>query len=307
MTSVCVCVVVKDRREPMLRCLDAIAAQDHPPDQVVVVDNESGDGTYEALLARAAQDPRMLVRRAGGSLGRVRNLAAETASAEVCAFTDSDCRPRPDWLRRGLSAFADPTIGVVQGATVPEYPPSERWSATQRIERPSGLYEACNIFYRRLALLAAGGFDEQVGFFGEDTAAGWAVLRSGWAEAWVPDAVVEHAVTTPGLRWHLRRTRGYANWPALLQRFPDRRELLWHRYFLRRRSAEAQAALLGTLLALGCRRTWPLAAAAPFAWRHRVRGRGWPAVADAAGSAAFDLAIAVALVRGSLRHRTVVL
>lgn len=307
MTSASVCVVVKDRRELMMRCLAAIEAQDLPADEIVVVDNESSDGTYEALLARAEHTDRLRVRRCGGSLGRVRNLAARLAGGEVCAFTDSDCRPRPDWLRRGLAAFADPRVGVVQGATVPEHPPRERWSATQQIESPSGLYEACNVFYRRAGLLAAGGFDEQVGFFGEDTAAGWAVLRAGWASVWADEAVVEHAVTTPGLRWHLRRTRGYANWPALIQRFPEQRALLWHRYFLRRRSAETQAALLGAAFALGRRQAWPLAAAVPFAWRHRVRGASWQAVGDAAGSAAFDAAIAAALIRGSLRHRTVVL
>ena len=301
------CVVVKDRRALMLRCLAALRAQDRPPDEVVVVDNGSVDGTYEALLAQAAADPGLHVVRDDGSLGRARNTAVRCASGDVVAFTDSDCRPRPDWLRRGTVPLADERVGVVQGRTVPEHPPVRRWSATQDISAPSSLFEACNVLYRRAALLDAGGFDERVGFFGEDTAAGWAVLRAGWHEAWAGDAVVEHVVTTPGLGWHLRRTRGYANWPALLRRFPERRDLLWHGVFLRRESAETQAALAGLLAALTLRRSLPLAAAAPFAWRHRPRGRGRGALADAAGGAAFDLAVAAALLRGSVRHRTAVL
>ncbi len=296
--SVSVCVVVKDRRQLMLRCLDAIGAQDRPAGEVVVVDNGSTDGTFEALQQRAAADPRLRVVRDTGSLGRARNTAARTASGHVLAFTDSDCRPRPDWLRHGLVAFADDRVGVVQGRTVPEHAPTVRWSATQDIGSPTGLFEACNVLYRRDALLGSGGFDEEVGFFGEDTAAGWAVLRAGWREEWAGAAVVEHVVTTPGLGWHLRRTRGYANWPALIHRFPERREMLWHGMFLRRRTAEADAAVAGVCAALVTRRLAPALAAVPFAWRHAPRTLSRRALADSAGAAAFDLAISAALVRG---------
>lgn len=304
--TVSVCVVVKDRRDPMLRCLDAVLAQTPPPDEVVVVDNGSTDGTYEALLARAAAEPRLVVTTDHGTLGAARNTAARTAAGTLVAFTDSDCRPRPGWLAAGRRAMTD-GVGVVQGRTVPEVVPSRRWSATQDIGAPTGLFEACNVLYRRTALLAAGGFDERVGFFGEDTAAGWAVQRAGWREAWAPEAVVEHAVTTPGFGWHLRRTRGYANWPALLARFPEKRDMLWHRFFLRPRSAEADAALLGAVCAVLLRHPAPLLAAAPFCRRHRPRGLSRLALLDAGSSAAYDLAISLALLRGSAAARTPVL
>jgi glycosyltransferase involved in cell wall biosynthesis len=279
---------------------------ENDPDEVVVIDNCSTDGTWEDL--QAVRDPRVVVAQDPGSLGRIRNLAVEKATGDVVAFTDSDCRPRPGWLRAGVAAMGD-GVGVVQGKTVPEDPDFTPWSATQRIESPSGLFEACNVFYRRAALLEAGGFDESVGFFGEDTAAGWSVQRAGWRDAWAPDAVVEHVVTTPGFGWHLRRTRGYANWPALLRAFPEKREILWHHWFLRRRSAEADGALLGLLLAGMTTSPWPLLAAAPFVRRHL--GPHWrdPRAALRRGGrgALFDLAVSIALVRGSVKHRTPVL
>ncbi len=304
--SVSVCVVVKDRRELMLRCLDAVLSQRPPADEVVVVDNGSTDGTLEALQERASHEPRLRVVSDHGSLGHARNTAARTATGDVVAFTDSDCRPRPGWLAAGLEQLTD-GIGVVQGRTVPEHPPTVRWSATQDIPGPSGLYEACNVFYRRDVLLDAGGFDEAVGFFGEDTAAGWSVLRAGWGSGWAPDAVVEHVVTTPGFRWHLRRNRGYANWPALLRAFPEQRDRLWLKVFLRRRSAETDAAVLGVLLAALLRRPGPLLAAAPFVWRHRPRGTSRGDLLDAGSAAAFDLSISAALLRGSVKQRTPVL
>ncbi|MGH3743880.1 MAG: glycosyltransferase family 2 protein [Mycobacteriales bacterium] len=304
--SVSVCVVVKDRRALMLRCLDAVLAQRPAPDEVVVVDNGSSDGTLEALQEQAGRDPHLVVVSDRGTLGAARNTAVRTARSELVAFTDSDCRPRAGWLAAATAAMTD-GIGVVQGRTVPETTPTVRWSATQDIGAPTGLFEACNVVYRREALLAAGGFAEAVGFFGEDTAAGWAVQRAGWRDAWAPQAVVEHVVTTPGFRWHLRRAGGYANWPALLAAFPEKRDILWHRLFLRRRSAEADAALLGTLAAALLRSPVPLVAAAPFAWRHRPHGRSRDAVLDAGSAAVFDLAISIALLRGSVAARTPVL
>ena len=302
--TVTVCVVVKDRRELMMRCLDAVLAEG--PDQVVVVDNGSSDGTYEALLAAAETEPRMVVEQDRGSLGAIRNRAVRLATSDVVAFTDSDCRPRPGWVQAGLAALTD-GVGVVQGRTVPEREPTARWSATQDIGRFSGLFEACNVFFRREALVATRGFDEVVGFFGEDTAAGWAVERAGWASAWAQDAVVEHVVTEPGFGWQLRRTRGYANWPALLKAFPEKRDLLWHQVFLRARSAETDAFLVGLLAAAALRNPLPAVLGVPFLWRHRLRGLSRQAVLDAGGAALFDMLISWALLKGSLRHRSVVL
>jgi glycosyltransferase involved in cell wall biosynthesis len=299
-----VCVVVKDRRELMRRCLEAVLEQD--PDEVVVVDNGSTDGTWEDLQEAARRDSRLVVVQDRGSLGRIRNRAVELAHGDVVAFTDSDCRPHPGWLAAGVAALTE-GVGVVQGRTVPAEPVTQAWSATQDIAAPTGLFEACNVFYRRAALVATPGFDEAVGFFGEDTAAGWHVQRAGWKDAWAPDAVVEHVVTTPGYTWHLRRAWRYANWPALLAVFPEKRTLLWHRAFLRRRSAESDAALASVPLALVLGSPVPLVAWAPLLWRYRPRSAAPHAVRLAASGALFDLTVSVALLRGSVRHRTVVL
>jgi glycosyltransferase involved in cell wall biosynthesis len=301
---VSVCVVVKDRRELMLQCLDAVLAQD--PDEVVVVDNGSTDGTWQALQERAASEPRLRLAQDSGSLGHIRNLSVELAGGDVVALTDSDCRPQPGWLKAGVAALTD-GVGVVQGRTVPEHPPTVPFSATQDISAPTGLFEACNVFYRRDALLAAGGFDTAVGFFGEDTAAGWAVQRAGWGDAWAEDAVVEHVVTTPGFRWQLRRTRAYRNWPALIQAFPEKRSVLWHTWFLRQRSAETDLALVSMLAAIVARRPLLALGALPFAVHNRPTGPSRREITGALASAAFDVGVSTALIRGSISARTPVL
>ena len=306
---VTIAVVVKDRRDAMARCLDALDALQGPAGrEVVLIDNGSTDGTFALLEERAATAPvPTRVHRVTGSIGRARNAALGDARAPVIAFTDSDCVPTPSWCA-ALLAGIDEGADVVQGRTVPGGPIERRWAATQHIERFTGLYEACNIAYRTDLLRAAGGFGEDIGFFGEDTVAGWRVRRRGGTGAFAPEAVVAHDVTYPGPAWHLRRGFGYRNWNALVKTFPEMRdELLWHRVFLRRRSAATLLAVLGLGTAAVTRRPSGMLLALPLLWRHRPRRAGAAGIADAAAGLAFDGAVAAGLVTGSVRERTVVL
>ena len=303
-----VCVVVKDRRDQMADCLDAIAAQTalSAGVDVLVIDNGSTDGTADMVRERSAGFPVPLrVLEVAGPLGRARNAAVQAATGQVLVSTDSDCLPEPEWLAAVLAAFA-PNIDVVQGRTLPTQRPEMRWPKTMRVEAWSDLYETCNIAYRTAALREAGGFDEDAPIYGEDTAAGWRVRRLGGRRAYVHEAVVRHDVTYPGLRWHLRYARGHAVWPRLVREFPDmRKELLHRRFFLRRRSALFDLAVLGGLL-LTRRRAWGLLLLLPYAraLRPAVQADGLRGLVD---SVAYDTATARGLIAGSVRSRRVVL
>lgn len=308
MTTVTAAVVVKDRRMLMAACLDGLLAQTRAPDEIVIVDNESSDGTWELLQERAtAATVPIRLRREGGSVGHVRNVAVAEAGCDVIAFVDSDCVPDADWLARGVDALlADEGLGVVQGRTVPDPDaPRRPWPATQDIGSLSGLYEACNIFYRAEALRRAGGFDEEIGFFGEDAMAGWAVLRLGYRAAFEPAAVVAHAVSYPGVGWHLRRATLYWKWARLVRRFPEMRSILWLGVFLRPRTA----LVFATAASLAVSRWRPRAAllALPYLWWRRPRRLRPRAVAQAAATVGFDATVCGALVVGTIRERTVVL
>ena len=45
-------VVTYNRQALLQQCLDALLGQSHPLDAILIVDNCSTDGTYEALLSR---------------------------------------------------------------------------------------------------------------------------------------------------------------------------------------------------------------------------------------------------------------
>src|SRR5204863_6977841 len=127
--------------------------------EAIVVDDASGDDSaVVAQHAAARGEPVRVLRleRAAGAVGaRVAGVAA--AVGELLAFTDSDCRPRPEWLA-ALVAAVDGGADVVQGLTRPARAagPLERTVAT---DGDDGLYATCNVAFRRAAFDAAGGFD----------------------------------------------------------------------------------------------------------------------------------------------------
>ena len=300
--TVAVAVVVRDRCAPMQRCLDALVSQTLQPDQLIVIDNGSTDGTVEMLRARGVDVVVQL-----GSLGLARQRAVDLCTSELLAWTDSDCRPTPTWLER-LVAAAAPDVAVVQGRTVAEQAPRPRWSRTLEIDHWSDLYECCNLLYRVDVLRAAGGFDTSIGFFGEDTAPGWRIRRTHGPGVFAGDAVVEHAVTNPGLSWHLRRGLRYSVWPRLVREFPEMREVVMHhRVFLNRHRPPVALAVAGVLAAVGTGKATPLLAVLPWLHHRRPSRPGLDGALDSFAGIAFDAAVTAGLVAGAVKERRVVL
>lgn len=66
--------------------------------EILVIDDASGDGTYERILELAAHDPRIKALRAehNGGPGAARNIGLAHATGEWVALLDSDDRYRPE-------------------------------------------------------------------------------------------------------------------------------------------------------------------------------------------------------------------
>jgi glycosyltransferase involved in cell wall biosynthesis len=306
---VTVIVPAYNRRAGLVAALDALAAQSLDPAlvEVIVVDNASDDGTSDAV--RSWQGPiaiRLLRIEVNRGPAQARNLGLAEAHGEFVAFTDSDCEPAPGWLEVGLAAF-EPGVGVVQGATLPGPPgAAATWEHTQNITAFTKRYESCNVFYRTDALRKAGGFDEHLGYFCEDIAAGWSILRLGLQPAFAEGAIVHHEVAPAGLRWYLRRTRHYRNWPRVVRAFPEiRGGLLWQRFFLEPHTAAFAVAAIGGALAVRWRPA--LLLSLPYLWIRGPRSPRPAALRAKLELALFDASVFAAMVEGSLAARTLVL
>jgi GT2 family glycosyltransferase len=311
--KVTVAVPVKDRAEQMLTCLDALIAQDHPSYEILVLDNESTDGTPDAVRRRAEEAGfPVRVEVVPGTVGHVRNRAGELARGEYLAFTDSDCVPDPGWLSAAAAALdADPSLGAVQGRTLPQDEIVHGWPATIHVEEYTGRFESCNLTFRRSAFVASDGFDEEVGHFWEDTAAGYALKRAGYECGYTPDALVYHDVTYPGFWWHVKRMQRNAHLGPVLAKYPEiRRDLLLWGLFLQKRDAKFCGAVAGVLL--GRRHPAALALALPYLHFLLTENTGglvdeWRDPKRYAQAVLYDGSRVVGLLRGGLRHGQLVL
>jgi glycosyltransferase involved in cell wall biosynthesis len=94
--SVSVVIPTYNRCRLIPETLDAILAQSSPPDEVIVVDDGSTDGTREVLAAYAPAVTTLTVPN-GGDLA-ARNVGLRAATSTLVAFCDSDDLWRPDFL-----------------------------------------------------------------------------------------------------------------------------------------------------------------------------------------------------------------
>jgi GT2 family glycosyltransferase len=322
---VSVAIATRQRASLLPRLLSALETQTMPVDEfeVVIADDGSTDDTPEILRRSLAETPlnlRVERRDRRGGPAVARNTAWRAARGPIIAWTDDDCIPSPQWLDAGVRAMGTGRA-IVIGKTLPNPdqqhrrgPFSHTMSAT-RWELARYL-STCNIFYRRDDLEAVGGFDERF-TTGEDTDVGMRISKDGAEIVFCSDALVHHDVTVSRFRSALRSAGRWTDLPLVARKHPEARRLLYEGLFWR---GAHKKALLG---ALGIVAGVVLAFFAPVAFvvlplllvvpwvRHRIRidplceGPCRWAVLPAAF--VIDLLETLTLVRGSIRHRSLLL
>lgn len=290
--------------------------------EVLIIDNGSADDTWSSLVGLVTETSlRMTAIRLEENRGpaAARNVGICLARGGVVAFTDDDCLPGPGWLE-ALWAKFEAGADMVQGITRPD-PVGRRTSAWDRsveILAPSGLFETCNIAYRREHLQQLGGFDDSsavIGHrdarpFGEDAQLGWRVRGLGANYCFAAEAEVVHRWLPGSFGGWVSERRQLANFAALARRSRGVSGLLWRRIFLTRTTAAFDLALACVGLGLVWRRPWVLVGVIPWITRRWPEARarsGRNPVVRLAQLAIGDLVGFGALLEGSIRHGRLVL
>jgi GT2 family glycosyltransferase len=194
-------------------CLEALSAQELSPDEVIVVDNGSGDGSLP-YLREAHPDVSVLELGANTGFAHAANRGLEQTAGELVAFVNTDVVLAADWLARmSRVLLADPTAAAVACKMLSLSHPSVIYDAGDilrrdgaceqrgrftrddgRFDRGGEVFGACAgaALYRRSAVLSLGGFDERYFAYLEDVDLALALRRAGWRCRYEP-AVALHA------------------------------------------------------------------------------------------------------------------
>lgn len=205
-------IVVNWNGGPLLdRCLARLKRQSLAPARILVADNASEDGSAE----RASRVPGVEVLRFERNLGfaAANNRAIAACDTEYVALLNPDAFPEDGWLAGLIDAAGrHPGFGAFGSRQMAEEDPMlidglgdayHVSGAAWRIGygrrasfpiREAEIFSPCAAaaLYRREALLAAGGFDEDFFCYFEDVDLGFRLRLLGYRSLLVPAAVVSH-------------------------------------------------------------------------------------------------------------------
>jgi GT2 family glycosyltransferase len=196
------------------RCLNTLLVQTVKPNEIILVDNASTDGSLE--VAGRFPSVRLLAQDSNTGFARGNNLAINAAAegSEWIALLNPDAFPEPCWLEECLlSAQRNPQFDIFGSKLVNASAP-QLLDGTGDACHISGLVwrtahgvpvshlgdSECEIFspcaaaalYRRSALLEVGGFDEDFFCYVEDVDLGFRLRLAGHRCLYVPKSVVHH-------------------------------------------------------------------------------------------------------------------
>ncbi len=201
-----VIIATRDRPEHLRQCLESLVRLEYPKDrfEVIVVDDESAQ-PLDGVVAAFAQSLNLkLIRIAHSGPGGARNHGANLAAGHVLAFTDDDCEPAPDWLRRIVDELRRLPCNMAGGLTQNKLKSNPYSAAAQAIvdlvnahynKNPAkaSFFTSNNMAVPALQFQQLSGFDPSYRFASEDRDLTLRWRHAGFPLTYLPQAVVMHS------------------------------------------------------------------------------------------------------------------
>lgn len=196
----------------LANCLASLQDHDRKPDQIVVVDNGSSDGSPDVIRRDFPSVDLVPLRTNTGFTG-ANNAGLQAAEGDLLVLLNNDCIVEPGWLSRLEGRMDDPFTAAVTSSMrniadisvmdsaggeidwmgfsrdIGKGQPASSYTSPMELPFPCGgavmirrssLPDPTRLFWNELFI------------YQEDLDLGFELLRSGWKVVYEPEAVVRH-------------------------------------------------------------------------------------------------------------------
>lgn len=134
-----VVIRVRNAAEYMEKVLDALALQSVQPNEIVVVDNESTDGTREIASRYGALV--LSISKKEFTYGRALNMGIQKCTGEIVFFISAHSLVLGrEFFRTAIAEFINPEVAAVRCTTVSKTRDLESWMQQKVLRWPLDLY-----------------------------------------------------------------------------------------------------------------------------------------------------------------------
>jgi glycosyltransferase involved in cell wall biosynthesis len=217
---VSVIVTVKNEEHSIYQLLQSLDYQSLKPDEVIIVDGGSEDGTVDIIKAfMASRSSFELIIANGSSRSEGRNIGILAARSDIIAVTDAGVVLNRSWLENLIKPFEDKSADVVGGVYVQggdsllqksigilQYPDIKKLRVTDFL--PS----CRSIAFSKKVWEGAGGFPKHLER-AEDTYFDLMVIKKGFRIALAKDAIASFPARN-SIKDLFTQYSSYAEWDA---------------------------------------------------------------------------------------------
>lgn len=235
MPAISIIIVCWNSAAHLPRCLNTLTTQPYKDFEVIVIDNNSSDGSTENLVQLwPSLNLRLERLNENKGFAIANNIGVRLARGKWIALLNADVFPEPDWLEKLLraaeqnpeySAFSSRQIQnnaphLLDGAGDAYHISGLAWRNGYKLPVKEYGLESREVFspcaaaalYLREEFLKAGGFDEDYFSYFEDVDLGFRLRLGGAKCLYVPEAVVRHVGSaSTGKRSDFSVYYGYRN------------------------------------------------------------------------------------------------
>lgn len=206
-------------------CIESILSSNAKDFQIIVVDNDSTDGSVEYLKTKYNKyQDRFKIVTLDKNYGpaKARNEGVKICQGKYICFLDNDTIVHPEWANEAIKAFQENSkIGIIQCKLllakegggidyVGEYLGQNGFLIQKAFtgERDIGQYnkrmkilaaKSAGMFIRKKTFDTIGGFDQDYFIYVEETDLGWRSWLAGYINVFIPTSVVYHEFGTSSL------------------------------------------------------------------------------------------------------------